>query len=522
MTTLALGGVACSDSNQNAPDPPLQDLAWGEGLRFLDGGGATPREAGADGPPSCKNDKDCDGLTDAEEAQIGTDPTKKDTDGDGVDDKTEVGSDPQNPKDQDGDKTPDAKEANDLDTDGDKTPDVTDTNNDDGPCSEKNPSAQGPPKLFFEHSRSTNLHLTKACHPYKVRNYLALSGGAKLSAEPGVVVQFGKDAVLRLGGGGSKGGLDLQGSSQQKITLTGEPATGGGPSPGPGFWRGIVVESGATISLKQCTVSQAGGATKGGDPQAVLLVKGADAIALKNTTFQQSSGFGLHATFTAASGATVFSQFEGTTFSGFRTAAAIHVAYLGQIGTGNVFGSSGSNSELHVAGTTVDRPGTWRNFGVPYNFQEQAISVDANLTVEAGNTLVFKSGASLTVGFSSPVRFEAKGSSASRVVLRTAGGAPGSWQGLVARSGTLQLNHVDIIGAGANNDLGVGSSLYLDRDVSYSVTDSRIQQSSQMGVYRYTTGTKCNGVNTSGWTYSQVSGCKFYCIDDQNDSCVQN
>jgi hypothetical protein len=37
------------------------------------------------------SDKDNDGLTDAEEAIIGTDPTKKDTDGDGIDDNVEVG-----------------------------------------------------------------------------------------------------------------------------------------------------------------------------------------------------------------------------------------------------------------------------------------------------------------------------------------------------------------------------------------------------------------------------------------------
>ncbi len=39
------------------------------------------------------SDQDGDGLTDAEEALIGTDPTKKDTDGDGIDDNVEVGAD---------------------------------------------------------------------------------------------------------------------------------------------------------------------------------------------------------------------------------------------------------------------------------------------------------------------------------------------------------------------------------------------------------------------------------------------
>jgi len=44
-------------------------------------------------------DSDGDGLTDAEEAKLGSDPEKADTDGDGFDDDVEVlaGTDPNNP-----------------------------------------------------------------------------------------------------------------------------------------------------------------------------------------------------------------------------------------------------------------------------------------------------------------------------------------------------------------------------------------------------------------------------------------
>jgi hypothetical protein len=59
-------------------------------------------------------DTDKDGLTDKEEATLGTDPTKADTDGDSINDKAEVGSDLKNPLDTDDDKT-----INALDTDDD-------------------------------------------------------------------------------------------------------------------------------------------------------------------------------------------------------------------------------------------------------------------------------------------------------------------------------------------------------------------------------------------------------------------
>ncbi|TIC89092.1 Stk1 family PASTA domain-containing Ser/Thr kinase [Nocardioides sp. GY 10113] len=57
-------------------------------------------------------DRDGDGLTDDQEAELGTDPKKADTDGDGLDDKAEVdaGTDPTNP-DTDGDGVSDGTEV---------------------------------------------------------------------------------------------------------------------------------------------------------------------------------------------------------------------------------------------------------------------------------------------------------------------------------------------------------------------------------------------------------------------------
>ncbi|MBI3276376.1 MAG: hypothetical protein HYZ66_01320 [Chlamydiae bacterium] len=67
--------------------------------------------------PTLAPDRDGDGLTDAEEAELGTNPEKADTDGDGLDDGEEVntyGTDPLN-SDSDGDQMPDGWEVeNDL------------------------------------------------------------------------------------------------------------------------------------------------------------------------------------------------------------------------------------------------------------------------------------------------------------------------------------------------------------------------------------------------------------------------
>lgn len=88
-----------------------------------DGDPSDAKDSDGDGIPdyldnyddtSNNQDTDKDGLTDAQEALIGTDPNKADSDGDGVPDKVEVGANPNAPRDTDGDGKIDA-----LDTDDD-------------------------------------------------------------------------------------------------------------------------------------------------------------------------------------------------------------------------------------------------------------------------------------------------------------------------------------------------------------------------------------------------------------------
>lgn len=82
---------------------------------------------------SCDTDVDGDGLLGGEEAALGTDPNNADTDGDGIDDGEEVGSDVQNPLDQDNDGIIDALDSNVLDSDLDGVVDQLDPANE-NPC----------------------------------------------------------------------------------------------------------------------------------------------------------------------------------------------------------------------------------------------------------------------------------------------------------------------------------------------------------------------------------------------------
>ena len=75
-------------------------------------------------------DSDNDGLSNAQEDALGTDPNAVDTDGDGIDDAAEVGADVNNPIDSDNDGIIDALESNTNDTDGDGLVDQQDPDSD--------------------------------------------------------------------------------------------------------------------------------------------------------------------------------------------------------------------------------------------------------------------------------------------------------------------------------------------------------------------------------------------------------
>jgi len=94
----------------------------------------------------CNTDDDLDGLVTGQEVVLGTDPNNSDTDGDGIEDGVEVGSDFNNPLDEDNDGIIDALDSNILDTDSDGVNDQQDPANE-NPCIPDNSSVDCPVDL---------------------------------------------------------------------------------------------------------------------------------------------------------------------------------------------------------------------------------------------------------------------------------------------------------------------------------------------------------------------------------------
>ncbi|MEE9363058.1 MAG: gliding motility-associated C-terminal domain-containing protein [Cellulophaga sp.] len=82
---------------------------------------------------SCIQDADNDGISDSNEATLGTNPNNDDSDGDGIKDLVEVGNDLSNPLDEDSDGVIDALDSNTVDADNDGVMDQQDPANE-NPC----------------------------------------------------------------------------------------------------------------------------------------------------------------------------------------------------------------------------------------------------------------------------------------------------------------------------------------------------------------------------------------------------
>lgn len=501
LLTLALG---CSDDA--APVVPPVDAGPHETIRFPDGK-VTHSDGDPDGPSTPDayvnaDDWDEDGISNDDEKKLGTDPHNPDTDNDGKKDGDEN-------KDTDGDGKIDALEPSDFDSDMDGKMDVDDPDDTDGPC--------GKVKRIFDRVLQTqDLTLSDTtCSPYKVLGYLWLDGGAKLTINAGIKVTFGKNAMLRIGSTTTTAALDLAGTKNlQTGTIKWVKLVADTNVPTKGYWRGVVVDNGTSVSIAYTQIDHAGGKTGGADAQAHVLIKAADSIYFKGNALSHGGGVGLHAAVLKTSQTKLFTSLTQNTFSDLVKAAALNIASLGEIGSNNVFG--GYDVEVHEGSVTTQA--TWRDVGLsPYVFKEASINVDAQLKIESGVKLIFPQNAAFSVGTSTLTtgQLEAQGSQGSPVIFTAATGK--SWQGIILYANKNQLKHVQVIRGGLVNSTGVGSSVYLDKSATLNADSITIQDSAAYGVYYYRSLSGCTGQNTTDFSFQgAITACKFYCLDDYN------
>lgn len=106
----------------------------------------------------------------------------------------------------------------------------------------------------------------------------------------------------------------------------------------------------------------------------------------------------------------------------------------------------------------IETPTTWHSQNT--YVVEGAVYVDANLTIEPGTVIKFKSGSSLTFGYSENMTLTANGTAEKPIVFTSfsSNPAPGAWNGLWFYDNTLSnssMSYCKVMYAGQNNFTGL-------------------------------------------------------------------
>ena len=317
---------------------------------------------------------------------------------------------------------------------------------------------------------------TLAGSPYVVDGTVAVSSGAALTIESGVVVKFRSSTGLSVAGT-----LVANGTAGSPVTFTSSQA-----SPAPGAWGGIGVSGSSTATLDHVVVSYA---------QTGVGSSSGSTLSLTNSLVTKSSGnaVSLHSTRTpqTISGCSFTDNAGYWLRASSNNAPSYSLSFLDL--AGNSFSGNGDGNAAYIDGVVR---GDWQlSASTPYRISSISVIDNARLTIAPGATLRFDNGyggdgGGLSVSAGTLV---ANGTAGSPVTFTSsqASPAPGAWGGIgVSGSSTATLDHVVVSYA----QTGVGSS----SGSTLSLTNSLVTKSSGNAVSLHSTRTP-----------QTISGCSF-------------
>ena len=299
----------------------------------------------------------------------------------------------------------------------------------------------GTPTQEIHHSGTVSSDETwDAQHIHIVDDNLYIENNATVTIEAGATVKVNQNVFIYVGYN-SPGGLVAVGTAPKRITFTANT-----PHPSAGFWGGIYFAESAfpTSKLEFCDIEYAGDDSGWGEGDGGVLIQGSGAtgpaIKVANCNIRyigapNSGAFGI----VLAWGGHFAANSEGNTITncdGYPIkidAAFAHTLSLGSF-TGNGIDRILVNTDSSSA-YAVQTTCTWINPGVPYEITSNLyVEGPSNpvLTIEAGATLLFRSGYGLIVGYSSNGGLKAQGTPSAPITFSSVSASPsrGDWVGI--------------------------------------------------------------------------------------------
>jgi len=297
-----------------------------------------------------------------------------------------------------------------------------------------------------------------------------------LTLDPGVVIEFGSDALFSISG--SPAYLKAEGTPSDKIILRGMNKT-------KGSWRGIgIASANISNSLNHVEIQHAGSSDNGARRAAIRVQSNASArLSIQNTSISETAG---HALFVDGRDG-VLSAFSGNNFSNNDLAPIrIGAEQIFMLDRQSVYSNNGVQAiEVAGAGNTSTRimdNGTIMALGIPYHFQS-SVELEGAVSFEPGVVCLFNSNLRLSVSVSGAII--AEGTAAEPIIFSGLSEVSGGWRGIEIASPSSQnvLNHTIVSYGGSTS--GRGANIYMFGSSGGSrlvITNSTISHSQTYGI----------------------------------------
>lgn len=307
---------------------------------------------------------------------------------------------------------------------------------------------------------------------YIIDGRLSITNGGHLTIAPGSVLKFHSGAEIYVSGANSA--LTANGTVDQPITFTSVSNT---PAAGDWDYIGFDAEASGNSSMQYCIVEYAGGYA---DYYGGAIWNEGARISVDNCIIRYS---GCHGVVCEDEG--YFTSFTNNTLTDNAAYdVEIQANYAHTIGTGNVISGKGVFvTSDDVEGTDV----TWGLQTAPYVIASRVEINSANgakLTIAAGNTIQFASGAEMVVGNDGYGTLIAQGTEDMPILFTSTSvqKQPGQWDYIAFESGATSNSLLDhcIIEAGGGYADYTGA---IDIEESYiSITNTEIRTSASFGI----------------------------------------
>jgi len=252
---------------------------------------------------------------------------------------------------------------------------------------------------------------------YLVESDVYVYGGATLTLQPGVHIQFGRSARLIIE---DDGVASFVGTATAPIVLTGQDAT-------PGFWQGVFFSDSNSTSnvLEYVTVEYAGNEddTSSGD----LVIEQGTRLALRHCTLRHSAGVGLAV---RNNGYEARLTLENNVLTdNAMGAATVLIQQVEALNATNTFSGNTRERVLLGAGTdqTLTRDTTMPALDVDYQVTG-SIYLEAHLTIAPGVRMLFED--DLLLDVTDAGILTAVGTAAEPIVFSAVDPTPGYWMGI--------------------------------------------------------------------------------------------